>query len=188
MGTMLYRTLDGRVLRLRTDERGHLIQRIEPREECTAEITESDRLRFWSKVDRKAPNECWPWLGAGSNKYGTIRIKGRMWRVNRVAYYLANGTLERQLVVDHTCRNPTCANPAHLRQVTAAVNTQSMVAGRGRSGIRNVHPRNGRWYVSVRRAGRIYHGGVFDSLEEADAAARSLRACLFDPGFEERVR
>lgn len=29
-------------------------------------IDESDVKRFWSKVDKKSDEECWPWLAGGS--------------------------------------------------------------------------------------------------------------------------
>ncbi len=82
--------------------------------------------RFWSKVDKRGPDECWPWLGAKSKPnngapsgYGTFRSN----RAHRVSYTLIKGEIPQGLVLDHLCRNPECVNPAHLEAVTQWLNT-----------------------------------------------------------------
>lgn len=181
------RTLDGRVIKYRTNKRGYRIMKSLP--EPIADVREADAARFWAKVDCRQAGECWLWLAASSSSgYGQINIRGRMWPAHRIAFFFANGVLDPNLVVDHTCRNPSCVNPAHLRQVTATANTRSMVGGRGESGVRNVYRRNGgRWYVVVKRGGRGYSGGTFDSFEDACASAARLRAEMFGAEFQERT-
>jgi len=39
-------------------------------------LTENDLVRFWDKVDKKGPNDCWEWAGSIKNGYGLIRING----------------------------------------------------------------------------------------------------------------
>lgn len=74
-----------------------------------------DVTRFWSKVDRRTPDECWNWQ-AGTNKdgYGFFALKSKCVRAHRVAYELATGKLPSELKVLHSCDNPACCNPAHL--------------------------------------------------------------------------
>lgn len=84
--------------------------------------------RFWSKVDRRGPDECWPWTGALSPKgYGKFRgADGRTKQAHRVAYELAVGPIPAGMTIDHVrsrgCIHRHCVNPAHLEPVTMGVN------------------------------------------------------------------
>lgn len=76
-------------------------------------------LRFWSKVDRRGPDDCWPWLGKTRQVYGAIKISGKNVSAHRVAYELANGPISpgarpHDACVCHSCDNPKCCNPGHL--------------------------------------------------------------------------
>jgi hypothetical protein len=81
--------------------------------------------RFWPKVDRRGPGECWPWLAGKSHGYGVISAGGRYGRrlpAHRVAYEALVGPIPPGLVIDHLCRNTACCNPAHMEPVTAGEN------------------------------------------------------------------
>jgi len=71
--------------------------------------------RFWSKVDIRSDDECWIWTGTFvSRGYGGFKADGKMHRAHRYAYELANGPIEGDLCVCHSCDVPACVNPAHL--------------------------------------------------------------------------
>lgn len=82
--------------------------------------------RFWAKVDRRGPDECWEWRGASSpGGYGQIRGEdGRLLRAPRVVYEALVAPIPDGWQIDHLCRNPPCVNPAHLEAVTPSVNVR----------------------------------------------------------------
>lgn len=71
--------------------------------------------RFWAKVDRRGPDECWPWTGGKvGGGYGAIRRDGGgpVAYAHRVALELAG--IDPGPETRHTCDNPPCVNTAHL--------------------------------------------------------------------------
>lgn len=67
---------------------------------------------------------CWGWTGSrDSHGYGRLAIKGKRWRVHRLAAVLWLGfNDDPDLKVCHRCDNPPCFNPAHLFIGTALDN------------------------------------------------------------------
>lgn len=95
-----------------------------------------NHARFWSKVEVRGVNECWPWTGKaygrsrGGAIRGRVRYEGRIQYAYRVAYELAFGkTLSG--VARHQCDNPACCNPYHILDGTQSQNMQDMIE-RGR--------------------------------------------------------
>lgn len=74
--------------------------------------------RFWSKVNRRGPDDCWLWLASLCQGYGqiagTVDGKRRPVSAHRVAWELTHGAIPEGLSVLHRCDNPPCVNPAHL--------------------------------------------------------------------------
>lgn len=86
--------------------------------------------RFWSKVDKTQglgrDGDCWEWRGgvSGQNRpYGSFTIHYKHWRTHRLAYFWATGVMPTMDVL-HSCDNPRCVNPDHLREGTTQDNTQ----------------------------------------------------------------
>lgn len=80
--------------------------------------------RFWQKVYKRTGDECWNWkAGKDKDGYGRFTLMTRkIVRAHRYSYELKYGTIKEGLVIDHMCRNPSCVNPKHLRQVTNKIN------------------------------------------------------------------
>lgn len=82
------------------------------------------QARFWSLVDSRDADGCWPWLGMNCRGYGKASVGGqRQGWAHRIAYTALVGPIPEGLVIDHLCRNPACVNPAHLQPVTSRENT-----------------------------------------------------------------
>lgn len=100
--------------------------------------TEEQIIEYlWSKVDRRGVDECWPWIGRGVMKKdgrATLCFRGFRCLAPRVAWRAANGRWPGpKLFVCHTCDNPSCCNPAHLWEGTAADNNRDALR-KGRHG------------------------------------------------------
>lgn len=76
-------------------------------------IRGDDEARYWSKVDRRGPDECWPWTAHSRKGYGLMRVAGVLLSAHRWAYERWIGPIPTGLQVCHSCDNPPCQNPAH---------------------------------------------------------------------------
>jgi hypothetical protein len=99
-------------------------------------------LRVWRHVEKRGPDECWPWTGVASPAgYGMV---GGSADPNRgyVHVKVLEDALGRPLLPEmhalHTCDNPPCCNPAHLWEGTTQDNQTDMVTkGRSNKGERH---------------------------------------------------
>lgn len=117
--------------------------------------------RFWEKVDKRGPDECWLWTAATNEAgYGVMRPEGRRTgptvKAHRVSLALAGVDVAGR-VVRHRCDNPPCVNPAHLELGTQIQNVGDMV-----------------------RRGRVAHGSMRSRLTEDDVRAIRARAAAGD--------
>lgn len=90
--------------------------------------------RFWSYVDIRRHDECWPWTGGvSSDGYGSFKLASyRTVTASRLALIAYKMQEPEGLHVLHRCDNPSCCNPRHLRFGTVADNAQDKVS-RGRA-------------------------------------------------------
>lgn len=102
-------------------------------------LTEKDKMRFWSKIEVKGPNDCWPWkAGRRDGQYGNFWLQGKDYLAHRISYFLKHGDIRG--LICHRCDNPCCCNPIHLFKGTAAENNLDM-AKKGRQANRCLTPK-----------------------------------------------
>lgn len=116
--------------------------------QATNQYGPSDLERFWAKVEKAGPDECWQWQAGGDKQgYGHFWMPTlkRMVAAHRVSFEIANGPLPVKkvgtmgsvgTVVCHTCDNPGCVNPNHLFAGTQRDNNADKV----RKGRQASHP------------------------------------------------
>lgn len=87
---------------------------------------------FWMQVERRGPDECWPWKGYTEKGYGKFLWRGRMVGAHELALTFTTGEVRLpNLETCHACDNPICVNPNHLRFDTRQSNVDDMMR-RGR--------------------------------------------------------
>ena len=71
--------------------------------------------RFLEKVEYDTNVGCW-WWSASLTKdgYGQFNYNNKVHRAHRISYELHKGIIPNNLLIRHTCNNPSCVNPNHL--------------------------------------------------------------------------
>ena len=118
--------------------------------ETQIELTERERIRFWSRVNKNGPTPdpvkypdlvgpCWEWTGArDAYGYGAFSFRGRPRKTHRLSWGIHRGLIPGGLCILHKCDNEPCINPDHLFLGTKKDNSQDM-SRKGRSGAHQ-HP------------------------------------------------
>jgi hypothetical protein len=104
---------------------------ITPEEAVACRVT-----AFWMNVGVGEDDECWEWHGYQEDGYGRFYFQERMVGAHELALTFTTGE-RRQSHFDtcHSCNNPLCCNPRHLRFDTRQSNVDDAVAaGRVRNG------------------------------------------------------
>ena len=110
------------------------------------------------------PSGCLVWQGTKNDHgYGQITWMGQLTYVHRLMYESYIGPIPDGLELDHLCRVPSCANPAHLEAVPHKVNS-----------LRGVSPR-----AMQARQTHCIHGHAFDAHNTyiRKEGARQCRQC-----------
>lgn len=102
-------------------------------------ITDTSKVRFWSLVDCRSEDECWVFTGTKNFRgYGVFSHRAADGSAtyalaHRLAWVISNPdeSIGSKFIL-HSCDNPPCVNPAHLRPGTTAENMRDMaLRGRG---------------------------------------------------------
>ena len=91
--------------------------------------------RFWTLVSPKSGGDCRLWLGdTDRDGYGIFTMDDGRFPAHELALTFTTGEVRADhLDSCHSCDNPPCCNPDHLRFDTRKSNVQEMVS-RGRHG------------------------------------------------------
>lgn len=87
-----------------------------------------DHIRnFWNKVDRRGPDECWPWTGWRNHfGHGRFEVAGQKLLASHLALILTGqprpSSPGDNALHGDTCTTAACVNPAHLRWGTQKEN------------------------------------------------------------------
>lgn len=79
-------------------------------------IGELRKMRFWSKVDIRTPEDCWEWQASlHTSGYGRFKVASYTTvMANRLALILHSGEERLDRMALHRCDNRKCCNPHHL--------------------------------------------------------------------------
>lgn len=92
-------------------------------------LTEEELRKFDELCGKgKDPDDCWLWLGVPYRyEYGSFCVGGNTYRAHRVSLFIFQGHLDSTKMVLHSCNNPPCVNPRHLREGTHQDNMDDRV-------------------------------------------------------------
>lgn len=121
---------------------------------------------FWDKVDIVGDDECWEWtMSVTKDGHGCATHCKKSIPAHRLAYTLTYPDIcILGKVVRHTCDNPACCNPTHLRIGTHADNVQDRVS-RDRSACGSCNGRSKLTEYDVVRVIQLLHSGKHTMTE-----------------------
>jgi hypothetical protein len=120
-------------------------------------LSEKQLQRFWRKVNRGGPDDCWPWNARQNDLgYGNVFIAGKCRLSHRIAFCISKGSFLDRLKICHSCDNPPCCNPTHLWLGTDLLNAQD----------RDAKGRRIKW--------RTYRGGEHVKAKLTDKQAKQI--------------
>lgn len=85
--------------------------------------------RFLDKIEQiKDGDNCWVWKWSKTMLgYGTTSLQKTRFLSHRVSFFISNGSIDSQMVIDHICENRLCVNPKHLQETTIYTNLQNSI-------------------------------------------------------------
>lgn len=147
-------------------------------------LSDPDKERFWKRVNKSGPDQCWLWIGKCINNkgYATFSFSRRLILVHRFAWVSINGEIPNGMVVCHKCDVPLCCNPDHLWIGTQMENVRDMLSkGRGPTGKKHgskTHPESvprGDYHYSRIDPSRAIMGEINGQSKLTDEIVKEMR-------------
>lgn len=141
------------------------------------------RQGSWCNVDRE------PGYVSGQSGYRTIRVDKKLYQAHRLAWLYVYGQWPTQ-DIDHINGERLDNRIANLRDVPNRLNRQNTLRARkdSRTGVQGVqrHTASGRYQAKIRKDGRNFFLGIFDTIEQAHRAYLDAKAQLHEAWAGER--
>jgi hypothetical protein len=85
--------------------------------------------RFWRYVTKGEPGACWRWTGfCDKDGYGKLRDGEANRPAHVISWEVHFGPVPDGMFVLHSCNNPPCPNPSHLKLGNHQENMQDRIA------------------------------------------------------------
>lgn len=141
-------------------------------QEKTMLLSQADIERFNDRFIRGGEGDCWWWnYHTGHAGHGRMWAAGRNTLASHVALELDGRPRPDGMVALHSCDNPSCVNPAHLRWGTQLENIQDRVD----------RQRNGAAFGTRNKASKL----DASSVQAIRSDPRSSRAVARDYGVSQ---
>lgn len=93
---------------------------------------QAPRKTFAQRLELDEETGCWNWTGAKTRDgYGNLKRGGKSFSAHRYVFEKLVGPIPKGTCVLHSCDNPACCNPDHLRTGSAKDNIRDAI-NRGR--------------------------------------------------------
>jgi hypothetical protein len=132
---------------------------------------------FIWKIDRKRLAKAGSLAGSTNGSgYRQISIDGKLYLAHRLAWFYC--FKEWPNLVDHINRNKLDNRLDNLREVTQSLNIHNSSDRPSKSGFRNARKVGDKFQSEIKVNGRSIHLGMYDTAEQASAAAKKYREGL----------
>lgn len=138
--------------------------------------------RFNAKIIKT--DGCWLWKGANRKGYGIIKIGRKGFLSTRVMVFLTSGVDPGDKIVLHSCDNPPCCRPDHLRIGTHLDNARDAKSrGRNNWGERNHFAKlSSADVLAIRR--EVTTKSREELCQQYSVSPRNLRRIIYGKGWK----